>query len=188
MGSFSPARITRWVWIPLEGQSIPGAAVKPCPLGRGKRGGCCSCGQHLPSHEAPSAFPPKLSLSILPQERGFLGCVSRKRIPVPVCPSSQGVVPPFCPVAALPALPDAMLQEGTQPSPSVSSAGAGMRSLDGKNASDIPDWSELLKDVATLGLVSWAAKSPSTAPEGSGTSGTSVWSNPGQLRAWRSHL
>lgn len=76
----------------------------------------------------------------------------------------------------------------TQPSPSVSSAGAGMRSLDGKNASDIPDWSELLKDVATLGLVSWAAKSPSTAPGGSGSSGVSVWSNPGQLHARRSHL
>lgn len=69
----------------------------------------------------------------------------------------------------------------TQPSPSVPSTG--MRPLDGKNASDIPDWSELLKDVATLGLVSWSAKSPSAAPEGSGTSGTSVWSNPGQLPA-----
>lgn len=63
-----------------------------------------------------------------------------------------------------------------------------MRSLGGKNTSDIPGWSELLKDVATLGLVSWAAKSPSAAPEGSGTSGTSVWSDPGQLHAGHSHL
>lgn len=124
----------------------------------------------------------------LPQESGFLGHASRELIPVPVCPSSQEIVRSSGLWLHLQLSLMPRCGSRTQPSPGVSSAGAGMRSLGGKNTSDIPGWSELLKDVATLGLVSWAAKSPRAAPEGSGTSGTSVWSDPGQLHAGRSHL